>query len=103
MLPRFTVLQFSLVVGLLSWAPVLAEQITSEEAEFFEKKIRPILAENCYQCHNSVDKKKGKLALDYRTPILESKVIIPGDPEKSPLIKALRHEDELVDQFLHAR
>ncbi|MFP6858575.1 MAG: DUF1549 domain-containing protein [Roseibacillus sp.] len=94
MLPRFTVLQFSLVAGLLSWAPVLAEQITSEEAEFFEKKIRPILVENCYQCHNSVDKKKGKLALDYRTPILESKVIIPGDPENSPLIKALRHEDD---------
>ena len=73
-------------------SPVLAEELTSEQVEFFEKKIRPVLAENCYECHNSIDKKKGDLALDWRQPIVKSEVIVPGKPEESPLIKAIRHE-----------
>lgn len=79
---------------ILVLAPAAAQEITSEQAEFFEKKIRPVLAESCYECHNSVHKKKGKLALDWRAPILESKVIVPGKPEESPLIKAIRHLED---------
>ncbi len=75
-------------------SPVLAEELTSEQVEFFEKKIRPVLAENCYECHNSIDKKKGDLALDWRQPIVKSEVIVPGKPEESPLIKAIRHEED---------
>ena len=70
---------------------LLGAELTSKEVEFFENKIRPILAENCYECHNSVDKKKGDLALDYRDALLESDVIVPGKPEESPLILAIRH------------
>jgi hypothetical protein len=84
----------SLGFCILVLAPAAAQEITSEQAEFFEKKIRPVLAESCYECHNSVHKKKGKLALDWRAPILESKVIVPGKPEESPLIKAIRHLDD---------
>lgn len=68
--------------------------LTPAEVEFFEQKIRPILAEHCYECHNSVDKKKGDLALDYRDAVLEGEVIVPGDPDKSPLIIAIRHEGD---------
>ena len=57
---------------------VQAEELTSEQTEFFEKKIRPVLAETCYECHNSIDKKKGDLALDWREPLTESGVIVPG-------------------------
>ena len=39
---------------------------TTEQVEFFEKNIRPALAEHCYECHNSSDKAKGGLALDWR-------------------------------------
>ena len=67
---------------------------TSEQVEFFENKIRPILAENCYQCHNSVDKKKGDIALDYRAALLEADIIVPGKPAESLLIKAIRHADD---------
>lgn len=74
--------------------PVQAKELTSEEVEFFEKKIRPVLAESCYECHNSIDKKKGDLALDWREPLVESGVIIPGKPEESALIKAIRHEED---------
>ena len=73
---------------------VQAEELTSEQAEFFEKKIRPVLAETCYECHNSIDKKKGDLALDWREPLTESGVIVPGNPEESALIKAIRHEGD---------
>ncbi len=70
------------------------EGITAEQHEFFESKIRPVLAENCYSCHNSVDKKKGDLALDHRAAMLESGVILPGDPARSPLILSVRHAED---------
>ena len=37
-----------------------------EQVEFFEKKIRPLLAEHCYECHAVGQKLKGGLALDSR-------------------------------------
>ena len=77
---------------------VLAENQTIKEAqrEFFEMKIRPVLAEQCYDCHNSISKKKGGLALDWSQPLKEGgdsgKVIIPGDPNESLLIQSIRHQ-----------
>ena len=41
------------------------------ELEFFENKIRPVLAEHCYECHNSVKKAKGDLVLDYKDGLLD--------------------------------
>ena len=73
-----------------SLALVGAQEITPAQREFFEAKVRPILAEHCYSCHNSIDKMKGDLALDYRGGVL-AKVVIPGDPAKSPLILAVKH------------
>lgn len=70
-----------------------AEEITPAQREFFEAKVRPILAEHCYSCHNSLDKMKGDLALDYRGGVL-AKVVIPGDPAKSPLIRAVKHDKD---------
>jgi hypothetical protein len=70
--------------------------LTPAEIEFFENKIRPVLAENCYECHNSVNKSEAGLALDWREPTLagseDGEVIFPGDPEQSVLIWAIRHE-----------
>lgn len=64
--------------------------------EFFENKIRPVLAEHCYECHNSVNKAKGDLVLDYKDGLLDGgetgPVLIPGNPKGSLLIKVLRHE-----------
>ena len=73
--------------------------LTPEQVEFFEHRIRPVLAENCYECHNSVNKTKAGLALDYRDALLSGSdsgdVIVPGSPEDSVLIWAIRHEDDL--------
>lgn len=76
-----------------------AQGMTPEQVEFFENKIRPVLAGNCYECHNSVSKTKAGLSLDFRGTILAGSengdVIVPGKPEESVLIWAIRHEDDL--------
>jgi cytochrome c553 len=67
--------------------------------EFYEKNVRPVFADNCYRCHStSAPKVRGGLYLDSLTGILkggeDGAVIIPGDPDKSPLISAIRREDK---------
>src|SRR5207247_3541400 len=64
--------------------------------EFFEKKIRPIFVENCYKCHSKeAEKLKGGLLLDTREGVLKGgdngPAIVPGQPDKSLLIKAVRY------------
>src|SRR5206468_1954117 len=66
--------------------------------EFFEKRIRPVLTEKCYKCHSTrAEKIKGGLLLDSRSGWVKGgdsgPVIVPGDPEKSRLIHAVRYTD----------
>ena len=68
-----------------------------EGVEFFEKKIRPVLVKHCYECHSGDAKKlRGELLLDSREGVLKGgatgPVVVPGDPAKSLLIKAVRHD-----------
>jgi hypothetical protein len=77
-----------------------AEQEPSREGlEFFEKKIRPALADNCYACHSEKSRKpQGGLLLDSIEAMLKGgasgqPAIVPGDVEKSLLIKAIRYAD----------
>jgi hypothetical protein len=67
--------------------------------ELFEKKIRPVLVERCYECHSANAKKaKGGLLLDTRAGLRKGgdsgAAIIPGKPNESLLIKALRYRDK---------
>ena len=68
---------------------------TPEQVKFFEEKVRPILAENCYKCHGS-EQQKGSLRLDLREAALaggeDGPVIVPGQPEKSVLVDAIKWE-----------
>jgi hypothetical protein len=65
--------------------------------EFFESRVRPILANNCYGCHTN--SKLGGLRLDSREAMLtggsSGAALIPGDPEKSLLIKAVVQTGDL--------
>ncbi len=90
---------FLSAVLLCGWfvSPALADP-TPEEIEFFEKKIRPVLAEHCYKCHSQEAKKvKGKLLLDSRTELLKGGegglVVVAGHPEKSRLIEAILYKN----------
>jgi hypothetical protein len=66
--------------------------------QFFETKVRPLLAENCFECHGE-KKHKGGLRLDSLSAMLEGgdqgPAIVPGAPEKSLLIKAINYDGEL--------
>ncbi len=65
--------------------------------EFFEKKIRPILVNNCYTCHSADTNSKGGLRVDDRNGLLNGgnsgPAIVPGDPEESLLIKRVTLKD----------
>ena len=69
-----------------------------EDTAFFESRIRPILVERCYECHSADKKQKGNLLLDSREGTLKggdtAPAVVPGDPEKSLLIKAVRYTDK---------
>jgi len=68
-----------------------------EGIEFFESKIRPVLVTHCYECHSAKSSKlKGSLYLDSRAGLLTGgetgPAIVSGHPDKSLLMKALRHD-----------
>ncbi len=76
-----------------------APRPTPEQAEFFERKIRPLLAEHCAQCHSADAAKAGKLkaglTLDSRDALLaggdSGPAVIPGKPADSLLVQTLRY------------
>ncbi|GDY06897.1 hypothetical protein LBMAG52_03830 [Planctomycetia bacterium] len=69
--------------------------------EFFEKKIRPLLVAHCSECH-AADAKKlgGGLLLDSRDGVRKGgdtgAAVVPGKPDESLLIKAVRYTDGSV-------
>ncbi len=83
--------------GILTTVPSSAQDAASENARFFEAKIRPVLSEKCYGCHSPSHKIKGDLRLDTREGLLRGgehgPAVVPGAPDRSPLIKAIRYDD----------
>ena len=65
-------------------------------AEFFEKRVRPVLVERCYECHGE-KKQKGGLRLDHAAALTKGgdsgPALLPGQPEKSLLIKVISWSD----------
>lgn len=73
-----------------------AEPISNESREFFEARIRPVLVDQCYSCHNSTKQADGELRLDSRDGLRKGgengAIIVPGKPNESRLLPILRHE-----------
>ena len=73
-----------------------ADPPAAETIDFFESRIRPVLVEHCYQCHNSVDTAEAELALDFRDGLRKASqrgvIVVPGQPDKSLLLKVIRHQ-----------
>ena len=69
-------------------------QSDPKSVDFFETKIRPVLAENCWKCHGA-EKQKGGIRVDRRDKLVEAsdegQLVAPGDPDKSRLIQAVRY------------
>lgn len=98
----------ALVLGFLAFAlcamsspsqqPGKQPEATAEGIDFFERKIRPVLVKECYSCHSvEAKKRKGGLQLDTKQGLLDGgdigPAIVPGEPEKSLLIRAIRYTD----------
>lgn len=74
----------------------------AEQLEFFEYKVRPLLADKCYRCHSAEAEEKGKLKaglfLDSREGLLKGgdsgSALTPGDPSKSFLVEAVNYRNE---------
>ena len=82
-------------IGILS-ADAAVESLSSE---FFETKIRPVLVDQCYDCHSvAANKTKGGLLLDSPAGLLAGgdtgPAIVPGKPAESLLYKAITHQDK---------
>jgi hypothetical protein len=76
-------------------APDTKATPTAQQLAFFEAKVRPVLANNCFACHSDKEQ-KGGLRLDARDHILKGNAtgpaVRPGDPEGSNLIRAIGYE-----------
>jgi hypothetical protein len=91
---------FSLLAGAATLLPLAAraDGPAAESSDFFEYKIRPLFVKECYGCHSASSAKlKGGLSLEFRETILkggdDGPAIVPGNPDKSLLIKAVRYGD----------
>jgi len=91
---RFPLRSLASLCLLASLQPVAA---ANEDFAFFESKIRPLLVEHCFDCHSG-SKTKGGLSLDSKAGWSKGgdsgPALLPGDPDQSLLIKAVRYTDE---------
>lgn len=86
-----------LVLALPNTGVVTADDAPAVEVEFFEKQVRPVLVEHCHKCHGAAKQWAG-LRLDSREALLKGgdngPTVVPGKPDESLLILAVRHTDE---------
>ncbi|QDT60462.1 Planctomycete cytochrome C [Stieleria bergensis] len=90
-MPRF--LMLPLLVAVIAGNAAAADQ----GIEFFEKQVRPILVEHCYECHSAEMDVQGGLRLDWQQGIVaggdSGPAIVKGKPHESLLIKAIEYLD----------
>ena len=88
----------AIAVVISSLAQLEAAEITADQLEFFESKIRPVLIRECYGCHsNKSGNVRGGLRLDTKQLMLigggSGPAIVPGNLEESWLYNAINHLD----------
>lgn len=89
----------TIVLVLISVTETRAQEtaeISPEQLEFFENRIRPVLVRECYECHSAESgKTRGGLRLDTRDALLlggeSGPSIVPGHPEDSPFWDAITY------------
>lgn len=71
----------------------LPQSSSTVQTDFFETRVRPLLAANCYGCHTSAE--SGGLRVDSREALLKGgnsgPAIAPNHPEASLLLQAVAH------------
>jgi mono/diheme cytochrome c family protein len=86
------------VAGMAEDKAAVNDMPTPEQVEFFETKVRPVLHDNCFACHNDKSQ-QGGIRLDSMAAMLKGNsggpTIIPGDPDKSPLIHVVHYDGKV--------
>jgi hypothetical protein len=84
---------------LLAPPVVHADEFSSEDVEFFEARVRPILAQRCYACHGEDETVEGELRLTSRAAVMRGgssgRAAAPGEPEHSLLLEAISYRGAL--------
>ncbi len=79
--------------------PAVAGAFSPEAVEFFETRVRPVLAESCVRCHGA-KKQSSELRLDSRKAVLDGgasgPALVPGNPDESLLIQAIRQTHDEI-------
>src|SRR5688500_14362890 len=100
---KVPILRLRLPLAAFGWMLLVAgaagAETSPEDLDLFESKIRPLFVAHCYACHSQDGKERqGGLLLDTRDGVLKGgdsgAAVVPGDPERSLLIKAVRRTDE---------
>lgn len=96
--PLETPFGFTLASSVVAAEEVAVPQDSSAEAEFFEKKIRPLLLNRCGECHGE-DLQEGGLRIDTHEGFFtggdSGKLLEPGKPNESRLIQVVRYNADL--------
>jgi cytochrome c553 len=93
-------LNHSVLIGLslIAATAARAEDPTPEQLEFFEKRVRPVLVTNCYECHGE-GRAKGGLRLTTGEMVRRGgdsgAAIVPGNPDESLLIEAIGQRGDI--------
>jgi hypothetical protein len=91
-------LLFRASLALLATSTLIGAEDPASVA-FFEQKIRPVLVDQCYECHSTKAKKlKSGLYLDSKAGWKKGgesgkAIIVPGKPEESLLLRSIRHTE----------
>jgi hypothetical protein len=89
---------FWMLAALTAGAFAQAPPSPREAIEFFEKRVRPLLTDNCHSCHGPQRQKAG-LRLDSREAFLKGSssgaVVQPGHPDTSALVRAVRYDGDI--------
>jgi hypothetical protein len=89
-----------LAVGIFGGSTAALASPTPEQIAFFETKIRPVLAQHCYQCHSAealrTGKLKASLLVDSRAGMAKGgesgAAVVPRNKEESLLLAALKYD-----------
>jgi Protein of unknown function (DUF1553)/Protein of unknown function (DUF1549)/Planctomycete cytochrome C len=81
-----------LLIGIAFTAAAAAPAAWNAQTVDFTRDIEPILAKNCYECHDA-RKQKAHLRLDSAAAIMKGSengaIVLPGNAEKSPIVRRL--------------
>jgi cytochrome c551/c552 len=82
---------------LLAALSAMAQETPPRDARFFDRRVAPILQRRCLACHNQ-ELRDGGLSFIDRASLLKGgtrgPAAVPGDPERSVLVRAIRHDSE---------